>query len=162
MVPKKSTSFINKIAIIAANGPIIPKLIIISLISKEIAVSNRGGLTIPISVAEKLAAIDEMARAATAFIEKCLKTVSWANIIPAKGAPNPADIAAATPLPIIISWGIFGINFCRLINEDTVAPKCTRGPYIPTEAPPLIDINEANVDPKPPFKSKIPALWCAA
>ena len=29
---------------------------------------------------------------------------------------------------------------------------------MPTDAPPLIDINEANVDPNPPFRSKIPAL----
>ena len=76
MVPRKSTSFIKIIATIAANGPIIPKLMIMSPISNGIAVSKSGGLTIPISVAEKLAAIDEIARAATAFIEKCLKTVS--------------------------------------------------------------------------------------
>ena len=31
-------------------------------------------------------------------------------MIPARGAPNPAEIAAATPLPIIISCGILGIN----------------------------------------------------
>ena len=48
--------------------------------------------------------------AAKAFIEKCLKTTSWAKIIPAIGDPNPAEIAAATPLPIIISCGIFGIK----------------------------------------------------
>ena len=113
---------------VVASGPIIPKLTRISLISKGIALSKSGGLTIPISDAEKLAAIDEIARAATAFIEKCLNTVSCAKIIPAKGAPNPEEIAAATPLPIIISWGILGINFWRLINEETVAPKWTRGP----------------------------------
>ena len=128
IVPVNRTNFIKSIATIAANGPIIPRLIIISPISKGIAVSRSGGLTIPISVAEKLAAIDEIASAATAFIEKCLKTVSWAKIIPAKGAPNPAEIAAATPLPIIISCGILGINCWRLINDETVAPKWTRGP----------------------------------
>ena len=78
------------------------------------------------SVFEKV--INEIAKAATAFIEKCLKTVSWANIIPAIGAPKPAEIAAATPLPMIISCGILGIKDCFLINEDTVAPKCTKGP----------------------------------
>ena len=54
IVPVKSTSFIKRIATIAANGPIIPRLIIMSPISKGIAVSRSGGLTIPISVAEKL------------------------------------------------------------------------------------------------------------
>ena len=106
--------------------------------------------------------MDAIANAATALIEKCLKTVSWANIIPARGAPNPAEIAAATPLPIIISCGILGINVWRLMKEDTVAPKWTKGPYIPTEAPPLMEMKEANVDPKPPFRSKMPALWWAA
>ena len=43
-----------------------------------------------------------------------------------------------------------------------VPPKCTKGPYIPTEAPPLIEIKEARVDPNPPFKSSVPALLCAA
>ena len=62
IVPVKSTNFIKKIATIAANGPIIPKLIIMSPISKGIAVSRSGGLTIPISVAEKLAAIEEIAK----------------------------------------------------------------------------------------------------
>ena len=78
-------------------------------------------------------------------------------MIPASGAPNPAEIAAATPLPIIMSCGILGMKLCLLINEDTVAPKCTKGPYMPTDAPPLIEINEARVDPKPPFRFKIPA-----
>ena len=76
MDPRKRINFIKNIATIAAKGPIIAKLIKMLLILNEIAVSKRGGLTIPISVAEKLAAIDEIARAATAFIEKCLKTVS--------------------------------------------------------------------------------------
>jgi len=152
-------NFIKHIAIMAAKGPIRAKLVNISLISNVIADNRRGGLTIPISFAKKFAAIDEIAKAATAFIEKCLKTVSWANIIPAIGAPKPAEIAAATPLPIIISCGILGIKDCFLINEDTVAPKCTKGPYIPTDAPPLIDMNDANVEPNPPFKSRVPALW---
>ena len=54
IVPRKITSFIKRIATIAANGPIITKLIMISLISKGIAVSKEEDL-IPISVAEKLA-----------------------------------------------------------------------------------------------------------
>ena len=103
IVPKKTINFIKHIAIMAAKGPIRAKLVNISLISNVIADNRRGGLTIPISFAKKFAAIDEIAKAATALIEKCLKTVSWANIIPAIGAPKPAEIAAATPLPIIIS-----------------------------------------------------------
>jgi hypothetical protein len=30
-----------------------------------------------------------------------------------------------------------------------VPPKCTNGPYMPTEAPPPIEISEVNVDRKP-------------
>ena len=33
---------------------------------------------------------------------------------------------------------------------------------MPTEAPPQIDINDANVEVKPPFKSRVPAFVCAA
>ena len=33
---------------------------------------------------------------------------------------------------------------------------------MPTEAPPQIDINDANVEVKPPFKSRFPAFVCAA
>ena len=41
-------------------------------------------------------------------------------------------------------------------------PKCTKGPYCPTEAPPEIDIAEAKVDNKP---ASVFGLWegrCAA
>ena len=76
-----------------------------------------------------------------------------------KGAPNPADIACNTTPNNNIMRNFWNI-FCRLINEDTVAPN-VQGPYIPTDAPPLIEINDANVDPKPPFKSKISSMMCA-
>ena len=76
MEPKNSINFIKIIATTAAKGPISARLTKISLISNGTADNRRGGLTIPISVAEKLAAIEEIASAATAFIEKCRNTVS--------------------------------------------------------------------------------------
>ena len=61
------------------------------------------GSTKLIFFAEKLAIIDAIEIPAKAFIEKCLITTSWAKIIPAIGDPKPAEIAAATPAPIIMS-----------------------------------------------------------
>ena len=119
---------IKTIATIAAIGPINVKLGNTSLISNGICSKSNEGLIKLISEAAKLAAIDEIAKAVTAFIEKCLNTVSWAKIIPAKGAPKPAEIAAATPQPIIMSWGILGTKDNLLKNAETVAPKCTNGP----------------------------------
>ena len=82
--------------------------------------------------------------------------------MPAIGALKTDDIAAATPAPIIISCGILGINFLLLRNVAQVAPKCTNGPYIPTEAPPLIEKKQAIVERKPAFISSVPPFWCAA
>ena len=75
--------------------------------------------------------------------------------MPAKGALKTDEIAAATPAPIIMSCGIFGKNFLLLINAAQVAPKCTNGPYRPTEAPPLIEKKQAIVDRKPALISSV-------
>ena len=87
-----------------------------------------GFLVIDEKQAKKFAVIEARAIDVIAFNEKCRNTVSWANIIPAKGAPKPAEMAAATPLPIIISCWILGINCNLLRKEDIVAPKWTKGP----------------------------------
>ena len=59
---------------------------------------------------------------ATALSEKCLKIASCAKITPAIGAPNPAEIAPATPHPIKMSRFIEPPpNF--LMALPIVAPK---------------------------------------
>ena len=101
----------------------------IEFINSKLFSSNLSGyVTMPNSTAKKLAETDDKAIAATPFFEKCLIITSWAKSIPAKGAPKAAEIAAATPLPIIMSWGILGINFCLLMKAAKVPPKCTNGP----------------------------------
>ena len=80
---------------------------------------------------------------------------------PAKGALNPAEIAAATPHPIKISGFILNLKYF-LMNRPIVEPKWTRGPYCPTDPPPLITINAARVDPKPFLVSDAAFSLCAA
>ena len=80
--------------------------------------------------------------------ENLLSIASWAKRIPAIGALKPADIAAATPHAIKMSRSS-SIRLNRTIISETVAPKCTSGPYWPTEAPPLALISAARVDPIP-------------
>ena len=63
-------------------------------------------------------------------------------MIPASGAPNPAEIAAATPLPIIMSCGILGMKLCLLINEDTATYESK-----------LIDISSDNLTRSGNFKA---------
>ena len=69
---------------------------------------------------------------------------SCANIKPAKGAPKPEEIDAATPAPIYRSGvklkGIFCFN-----HAPSVVPKCTSGPYCPILAPPLAEKKAAKV-----------------
>ena len=43
-----------------------------------------------------------------------------------------------------------------------VDPKCTRGPYCPTEPPPLVTISAASVEPSPFFVSVDTFALCAA
>ena len=86
------------------------------------------GVTKFISCARKLAVTEARDIADNALIEKCLKTTSCAKIIPAIGEENPAEIAAATPAPIIISWGISGMNVLLLKKAPNVPPKWTNGP----------------------------------
>ena len=76
--------------------------------------------------------------------KKWRNMASWAKIIPANGALKPADIAAATPPPRIISVLIRSLRIA-LIHEPKVAPKCTNGPYCPTDAPPAAERNAARV-----------------
>ena len=120
------------------------------------------GVIISISFATMLAVIEEREMDVSARIEKCRIIISCANIMPAIGALNTDDIAAATPAPIMISCGMLSINFLLLIYAAQVAPKWTNGPYNPTEAPPLIEKKETIVDVKPNLISSVPPFWCAA
>ena len=107
------------------------------------------------------AVIEDITIAPPALKEKCLKIASCAKTKPAIGALKPADIAAATPQPINIPGGsLFDVKLSK--NVATVAPKCTRGPYWPTEAPPLAEINAVKVDPNPFFTSIELFIWCEA
>ena len=94
----------------------------------EISTNLKFGSTIFSDCDKKLAETDASEIAVNARIEKCLKITSWAKIIPAIGELKPAEIAAATPAPIIISWGMLGIKVLLLKNAPKVPPKCTRGP----------------------------------
>ena len=102
-----------------------------------------------------------MAIGAIARIEKCLRTASCAKTIPAIGALNPAAMAPATPQPINMSVLSAPPVVC-LRKLPIVAPKCTSGPYWPTDAPPLAEMKAARVDPKPDFTSSSLSLRCAA
>ena len=97
---------------------------------------------------------------AIALKEKCLKIASCANIIPAIGALKPAEIAAATPQPIKISFDNSPLIFL-LIKFPIVPPRCTKGPYWPTDAPPPADIKAENVDRKPVLISNSVVGLCA-
>ena len=75
---------------------------------------------------------------AIALNEKCRNMASCAKIIPPIGELNPAEIAAATPHPMNVSFVSKSGNRLFIILP-IVPPKCTRGPYCPTEAPPLAE-----------------------
>ena len=79
---------------------------------------------------------------ATAPIENRLSSASWAKIMPAMGALNPAEIAAATPQAMSTSFEMF-VFVSLEMRVERVAPKCTKGPYWPTDAPPPAEINAA-------------------
>ena len=52
------------------------------------------------------------------------------------------------------------MKFLRLKKAEHVAPKCTNGPYWPTDAPPLAEINAENVERNPVFTSNsVDGLW---
>ena len=87
-----------------------------------------GDETKSISWAAKLAEIEASEIAVNARIEKCLNTTSWENTMPAIGELKPAEIAAATPAPIMTSCGIWGMKVRRLRNAPKVPPKWTNGP----------------------------------
>ena len=127
--------------------------------ASEIIFKPKVSLKTPDPIVE--AVIEEIAIAPPALKEKCLSTASWANTSPAIGALKPAEIAAATPQPINIPGGnLFDVKFSK--NVATVAPKCTKGPYWPTEAPPLAETNAVSVDPNPRLTSIELLDWCAA
>ena len=96
--------------------------------SNENTTNRKSGSTMFNDCAKKLAETEAKDIAVRALIEKYLKITSWAKIIPAIGEPKPAEIAAATPAPIITLWGILGIKVILLKNAAKVPPKCTRGP----------------------------------
>ena len=77
------------------------------------------------------------------------------------GAPKPDEIAPATPHPMNISAVIGVMNF-SLSHEPIVAPKCTIGPYCPTEAPPAAEKNAAKVLSKPALTFSSLSSRCAA
>ena len=104
------------------------------------------------------AQIEETDIGATAETEKRLSSASCAKIIPAMGALNPEEIAAATPQAIKTSC-LTKLRENFVIIVEIVAPKWTRGPYWPTEAPALAEINAASVEPRPTFTST-PTLDC--
>ena len=80
------------------------------------------------ALSRALAEMAAIEMGATARIEKCRKTASWANTMPARGALKPAEMAAATPQPKNISWDIFDASK-RFNQMPMVPPKCTNGPY---------------------------------
>ena len=85
---------------------------------------------------------------ARALTEKWRSIASQAKTTPAIGATNPADIAAAAPQATYTS----GFNFVGstdLTSAPTEEPKWSTGPYWPTDAPPLAEINAAVVDKNP-------------
>ena len=125
----------------------------------EIIFKPKVSLKIPEPIVE--AVIEEIAIAPPALREKCLRTASWAKTSPAIGALKPADIAAATPHPIKMPGGnLFEVKFSKKVA--TVAPKWTSGPYWPTEAPPLAEINAVSVEPNPLLISiELLDLWAA-
>ena len=97
---------------------------------------------------------------AIALNEKWRSIASWAKIIPPIGELNPADIAAATPHPIKISFESKpGSTLFKIL--PIVPPRWTKGPYCPTDAPPLADTNAAKVDKKPVFGSSCSEGLCA-
>ena len=80
-------------------------------------------------------------------------------MIPPIGELKPAEIAAATPHPINISFDKSPPIFL-LIKFPIVPPRCTKGPYWPTDAPPLAEINAENVERSPVFTSNSEVgLW---
>ena len=78
---------------------------------------------------------------------------SQAKITPAMGAPNPADIAAAAPQATYTSGFSFVGSTVRM-SAPTEEPKWSTGPYCPTDAPPLAEINAAVVDKNPSLTGK--------
>ena len=61
---------------------------------------------------------------------------------------EPRRDGAATPQPIKTSVVRTPPVTCRR-KLPIVAPKCTSGPYCPTEAPPLAEMKAASVEPNP-------------
>ena len=87
-----------------------------------------------------------------ALKEKCLNMASCAKIIPPIGELKPAEIAAATPHPINISFDKSPF-ILLLIKFPIVPPRCTKGPYWPTDAPPLAEMKAEKVERNPVFTS---------
>ena len=121
--PEYISDFIKKIATIDDIMPITVKPGNELNKSKSLSLNLRGYVTTSSSTAKKFAETEDNAIAATPFLEKCLIITSWAKRIPAKGAPNAAEIAAATPLPIMMSCGILGIKLNLRMKTAKVPPK---------------------------------------
>ena len=75
---------------------------------------------------------------AMALKKKCLNIASCANIIPPIGELKPAEIAAATPHPKMSFDNSLGTFL--FMRFPIVPPRCTNGPYCPTDAPPLAEM----------------------
>ena len=73
---------------------------------------------------------------------------------------QPCNLCLYERVPYFLAILILLVNFSKY--EAKVAPKWTNGPYWPTEAPPLAEINAVKVEPIP-FLISIEFLdWCEA
>ena len=133
----------------------------ICVISKPLESIENSGSTSKILSVNQTALMLAIAIGAMALMEKCLRMASCAKISPAMGALKPAAIAPATPHPMNTSVVSTPPVICRR-KLPIVAPKCTSGPYCPTDAPPLAEMKAASVDPKPARTSSSLSARCAA
>ncbi len=158
---KRKTDCIKTIDTKPKNGPTTSDTKIIgSKLMFEYVCGNSGELShkkllIPYAVP------DASAIGANALTDMWRNIASCANKIPANGALNPAEIAAATPPPKTISVEILSLKR-DFIKAPRVAPKCTKGPYCPTDAPPAAEINATIVLDIPVFTSNSLSTRCAA
>ena len=80
--------------------------------------------------------------------------------MPPIGELKPAEIAAATPHPIKMSFDN-SLGTFLFMRFPIVPPRCTNGPYCPTDAPPLAEMKAENVDKKPVLASSSLVGLCA-
>ena len=138
----------NRTAIMPKTGPATSADGSICVMSKLLESNVKSGATSKSLSLNQTALMLAIAMGAMALMEKCLRMASCAKTKPAMGALKPAAMAPATPHPINTSVVRTPPVIC-LRKLPIVAPKCTSGPYCPTDAPPLAEMKAASVDPKP-------------